>query len=171
MSEIAANEQAHRIATDVVVVGAGIVGLAVAWRLAARRGLGVVVVDRGVPGREASWVGAGMLAPATEAQFGEEELLALTLAGNTCWDGFAAELEAATGLPAGLRRCGTLHLALRVGSEVRFDQSLPVSDLVRETVLPLNLPLQAGGREPIEVEATLSTDAAPILLSWFGVEE
>ena len=112
MSEIAANEQAHRIATDVVVVGAGIVGLAVAWRLAARRGLGVVVVDRGVPGREASWVGAGMLAPATEAQFGEEELLALTLAGNVCWDGFAAELEAASGLPAGLRRCGTLHLAL-----------------------------------------------------------
>ncbi len=66
---------------------------------------------------------------------------------------------------------GTLHLALRVGTEVRFDQSLPVSDLVRETVLPLNLPLHASGREPIEVEATLSTDAAPILLSWFGVEE
>ncbi len=112
MSRIAGNEQSHRIATDVVVVGAGIVGLAVAWRLAARRGLGVVVVDRGVPGREASWVGAGMLAPATEAQFGEQELLALTLAGNACWDGFAAELEAASGLPAGLRRCGTLHLAL-----------------------------------------------------------
>jgi glycine oxidase len=111
VSQIAANEQSDRIATEVVVVGAGIVGLAAAWRLAVR-GLDVVVVDRGAPGREASWVGAGMLAPATETQFGEQELLALTLAGNECWDGFAAELEAATGLPAGLRRCGTLHLAL-----------------------------------------------------------
>ena len=111
MSRVAANEQSERIATEVVIVGAGIIGLAAAWRLAGR-GLDVVVVDRGAPGGEASWVGAGMLAPATEAQFGEEELLALTLAGNTCWDGFAAELEAATGLPAGLRRCGTLHLAL-----------------------------------------------------------
>ena len=108
---MATNEQSDRIATDVVVVGAGIVGLAAAWRLA-ERGLDVVVVDRGAPGREASWVGAGMLAPATEAQFGEEELLALTLAGNEQWDAFAIELEAATGLPAGLRRCGTLHLAL-----------------------------------------------------------
>ena len=100
-----------QIATDVVVVGAGIVGLAVAWRLA-QRGQGVVVVERGVPGREASWVGAGMLAPATETQFGEEELLALTLAGNERWEAFAAELEAVTGLTAGFRRCGILHLGL-----------------------------------------------------------
>lgn len=111
MSRIAANEQSDRIATEVVVVGAGIVGLAAAWRLA-ERGLDVVVLDRGAPGREASWVGAGMLAPATETQFGEEELLALTLAGNERWEAFARELEGATGLPAGLRRCGTLHLAL-----------------------------------------------------------
>ena len=111
MNEIAANEQAVHSGADAVVVGAGIVGLTAAWRLA-QRGLDVVVVDRGLPGREASWGGAGMLAAATESQFGEEELLALTLAGNERWEPFAAELEAATGLPAGLRRCGTLHLAL-----------------------------------------------------------
>lgn len=104
-------QQGTRITADIVVVGAGIVGLAVAWRLA-QRGPGVVVVDRGVPGREASWVGAGMLAPATEAQFGEEELLALTLAGNERWELFAEELGELTGLPAGLRRCGILHLGL-----------------------------------------------------------
>ncbi len=112
MSSISASKRASGlITTDVVVVGAGIIGLSAAWRLA-QRGLRVVLVDRGVPGREASWVAAGMLASATEAQFGDEDQLVLTMAGNERWDSFAVELEAATGLTAGLRRCGTLHLAL-----------------------------------------------------------
>lgn len=135
-----------RIATDVVVVGAGLIGLSSAWRLA-QRGLRVVVVDAGEPGRAASWVGAGMLAPATEATFGEEALLALTLEGNRRWEPFAEELEAATGLPAGLRRCGTLHVALD------RDEAEALRRLHRfqsELGLPVEwlLPSQARKREP-----------------------
>ena len=57
---------------DAVVIGAGLIGLACAWR-ARRSGLSVLVVDRAdEPGAAASRVAAGMLAPVTEADFGDE---------------------------------------------------------------------------------------------------
>ena len=64
---------------DAVVIGAGIVGLACAWR-AAQRGLSVLVVERERPAAGASGVAAGMLAPVTEAEFGEAALRRLILA-------------------------------------------------------------------------------------------
>ncbi len=94
--------------TDVVVAGGGLVGLAVAWR-AARRGLSVTVVDD-APGAGASAAAAGMLAPVAEAGYQEEALLRLGLASLAGWPAFAAELEAASGLPVGLRTAGTLVL-------------------------------------------------------------
>ncbi|SDD39286.1 glycine oxidase [Geodermatophilus telluris] len=92
--------------TDVAVAGGGLVGLAVAWR-AARRGLSVAVVDD-APGTGASAAAAGMLAPVTEAGYREEPLLRLGLASLQRWPSFAAELEAASGRPVGLRTAGTL---------------------------------------------------------------
>ena len=57
---------------DVAVVGGGVIGLAVAWR-AAQRGLRTLVLDAGEDG---AWrYAAGMLAPVTEAEFGEDALL------------------------------------------------------------------------------------------------
>jgi glycine oxidase len=94
----------------VAVVGAGIVGLACAWR-AAQRGLSVVVVDRGAAGSGASSAAAGMLAPVTEAEFGEEALLRLNLAGAAAWPAFAAELAERSGLATGYRECGALVVA------------------------------------------------------------
>lgn len=76
---------------DVVVVGAGLIGLASAWR-ASQRGLSVLVVDAVGPGVGASGVAAGMLAPVTEAEFGEEELLRLNLEAQARWAAFAEEL-------------------------------------------------------------------------------
>ena len=96
-------------ARDVVVVGGGIVGLAVAWR-AARAGLTVTVLDP-APGAGATHAAAGMLAPVTEADFGEEAALRLHLAAAAAWPAFAADLRAATGADVGLRTAGTLTLA------------------------------------------------------------
>jgi glycine oxidase len=96
---------------DVVVVGAGAIGLACAWR-AAQRGLDVCVLDRAAPGTGASEVAAGMLVPATEADFGEEALARLKLASNDLFPEFVAELEQATGLETGYRRDGALYVAL-----------------------------------------------------------
>jgi glycine oxidase len=95
---------------DVAVVGAGVVGLAIAWR-AQQRGLSTLVVEKARAGAGASGVAAGMLAPVTEADFGEEALLALNLAGLERWPAFAAELSERSGLDTGYRRSGALAVA------------------------------------------------------------
>ena len=96
-------------ATDVVVVGGGVIGLAIAWR-AAGAGMTVTVVDEN-PGRGASWAAAGMLAPVTEVHYGERPLLGLNLAAADRWPAFAAEVEEASGHPVGYRPGGTLAVA------------------------------------------------------------
>src|SRR6187397_832024 len=90
---------------DVAVVGGGIVGLTCAWHVA-RRGMSVVVFERDRLGGGASDVAAGMLAPVTEADFGEDELLRLNLESAAMWPAFAAELEEATRMPTGYRADG-----------------------------------------------------------------
>ncbi len=97
---------------DVVVVGGGIIGLACAWRLA-QGGAAVAVVDP-APGSGASNAAAGMLAPVTEVQYGEQELLRLNREAARRWPAFAAELEEATGVAVGYRADGTLAVALDV---------------------------------------------------------
>ncbi|PYC87787.1 glycine oxidase ThiO [Streptomyces tateyamensis] len=105
---------------DVLVVGGGLIGLAVAWR-SAGRGLRVAVVDPD-PGHGAGQVAAGMLAPVTELQYGEEPLLRLGLASNARYAGFAAELEAASGLPTGYRATGTLAVALDADDKAELSE-------------------------------------------------
>lgn len=95
--------------TDVIVVGAGVIGLAIAWR-AAQAGLRAAVVDP-APGSGASWTAAGMLAPATELYYGEHELYGLNRASADLYPDFAAELEALTGQSVGYRASGTLLTA------------------------------------------------------------
>ncbi len=97
-------------AYDLVVVGAGVIGLSCAWRCA-QAGMSVLVVEREVPGAGASGVAAGMLAPVTEASFGEERLLALNLEARLQWPAFAAELEELTALPTGYGDSGALVVA------------------------------------------------------------
>ena len=92
--------------TDVLVAGAGVAGLSVAWR-AAQRGLQVTVVDR-APGTGASYAAAGMLAPVAEAAYGEEPLVALSRASLELYPEFVAELEQVSGTRVGLRNAGTL---------------------------------------------------------------
>jgi glycine oxidase len=97
------------VTADVVVAGGGVIGTAIAWRAAAA-GLGVVLVDP-AQGDAASLVAAGMLAPVSEALFGEGALLRVNLLALARFSSFAAELEAATGHQAGVRREGTLAVA------------------------------------------------------------
>ena len=96
---------------SVGIVGAGVCGLGIGWRLAAA-GCRVDVFDRAEPGRAASWAAAGMLAARAEAEPGEETLLALNLASQKMWPAFAAELRAAAGIDVDYRDEGTLIVAL-----------------------------------------------------------
>jgi glycine oxidase len=99
-------------AVDVVIVGGGVIGLAVAWSARAR-GMSVVLLERGVSGEGTSRVAAGMLAPVAEVEFGEagRRVLELGMRSAADWPRFAAELEQAAGIEVGLRRSGTLMLA------------------------------------------------------------
>ena len=95
----------------VVVIGAGVCGLGIAWRLA-QAGCAVDIFERGEAGHGATWAAAGMLAAGAEAEPGEQRLLELTRISLTAWPAFAREVEAASGLTIDYRDQGTLVVAL-----------------------------------------------------------
>jgi glycine oxidase len=101
------------VTADVVIAGGGVIGTAIAWRAAAA-GLDVVLADP-AHGDGASLVAAGMLAPVSEALFGEGALLRVNLLALARFPSFAAELEQVTGHRVGLRREGTLAVAYDAG--------------------------------------------------------
>jgi len=103
-----------------VVVGAGAIGLAVAYRLA-EAGASVRLIDASGT-RGASWAAAGMLAPISEAIFGEEELTRLNLAAVAKFAEFAGELRARTGKSVGLRSDGTLAAAFNSDDRAALDR-------------------------------------------------
>jgi glycine oxidase len=96
---------------DIAIIGAGVIGLGIAWRLAAR-GISVAVFDRGAAGAGASHAAAGMLAACAEAEPGEQALIALGRQSQALWSDFAAELLQASGIDVDLRCEATMVLAL-----------------------------------------------------------
>ena len=96
---------------DVAIVGAGVIGLSIAWRLAAA-GLSVAVFERDAVGAGASLAATGMLAAATELEPGGADLLALALESQRSWPRFCDELEAEAGLDIDYRAEGTLTVAI-----------------------------------------------------------
>jgi glycine oxidase len=95
---------------DVVVIGAGVIGCAIARELAAR-GRSVITVERDSPGRRATWAAAGMLSPLGEAgaggpflEFADESLKRFA--------GFAHTLREETGIDVEYRTNGKLHVSL-----------------------------------------------------------
>ncbi|HXM00564.1 MAG TPA: glycine oxidase ThiO [Rhizomicrobium sp.] len=94
----------------VVIVGAGIAGLSLGWRLA-QSGASVTVLERAQPGAGATLASAGMIAPtaehgdetSAEAKFGR--------ASAALWPSFAAEIEQMSGRKIGFRPEGTLLIA------------------------------------------------------------
>jgi glycine oxidase len=97
---------ADNVTADVLVIGGGVIGLAIGWR-AAQRGMRVTVADPD-PGRGASHAAAGMLTPVAEAAYAERELFELGRVSLDRYPAFAAELAQETGLAVGFRQTGTL---------------------------------------------------------------
>ncbi|MBD0321123.1 MAG: FAD-dependent oxidoreductase, partial [Gemmatimonadetes bacterium] len=104
---------------DVVVVGGGVIGCAVA-RHAARGGLRVVLVERATPGLEASHAAAGMLSPLAEADE-PGPFLDLLLRARSLYPAFAAAMREETGIDIGYGDAGTLYLALREEDEAELE--------------------------------------------------
>jgi glycine oxidase len=134
--------------TEVVIVGGGIIGLAVAWRARAK-GLSVTVLERGEIGKGTSYVAAGMLAPVAEVEFGDagQAVLELGLRSAAIWPQFAAELEDASGREVGLLRTGTLVVARDEDGARELERQIAWRESLGLRTSRL-LPSEARAREP-----------------------
>ena len=140
---------------DVVVVGAGVIGLSIGWRLA-RRGLSVVVVDAGLVGGGTSAAATGMLAASAEHEPGGGPLLELARESLALWPALRRDVEAGSGLSIDYRDEGTLIVAvgrdeverLRFRHKMQRDAGLDARWLSGSAVLALEPGLRpniAGG--------------------------
>ena len=132
--------------SSIAIIGAGVIGLSIAWRLA-QRGAKVAVFERDAAGRGASHAAAGMLAACAEVEPGEERLFTLNRASQSLWPDFAAELEQASGQSVDLRRDGTLVVALTADDRARLLHHLEFQHRLGLTPEWLNA-TQAKRREP-----------------------
>lgn len=131
------------LTNHILVVGAGVIGLTVAWELA-RSGHDVFVLDRGKPGFGATRVAGGMLGVTAEAEFGEDDLLELERRSLRMYPDFVADLEEESGIDARYRQSATLVVA-RDRDDAEALQR--VFDYQRRNDLP------ARWLDPAEVEA------------------
>lgn len=130
-------------ATEVAVVGGGVIGCAIARELA-QRGVRTVVLERDRPGAHASWAAAGMLSPQAEADE-PGPMLDLLRRSRALYPELARALRRETGVDVGYRTEGTLLLALTDPDEEELEArhrwqaaaGLPVEQLSAAQVLAL----------------------------------
>ncbi|MEY2342081.1 glycine oxidase ThiO [Acidithiobacillus sp. IBUN Pt1247-S3] len=89
---------------DMVVIGAGVIGLSTALRLA-QAGMAVTVLERGSAGREASWAGGGILSPLHAWRY-RPALLRLAWEGMRRYRDFAEEIHTASHIDPEWQACG-----------------------------------------------------------------
>src|SRR5438046_631938 len=98
---------------NALIIGGGVMGCSVALRLA-QAGAQVTVLERSIPGAEASSAAAGILAPQSEAQ-GPGPFLDLCLKSRALYRAFADELKELTSVDVQYLPCGALHPAFTEG--------------------------------------------------------
>ncbi|MBV8897275.1 MAG: FAD-dependent oxidoreductase [Acidobacteriaceae bacterium] len=95
----------------VAIVGGGVIGLSIAFYLSRQKtGLFTEVFEQGVAGGEASWAGAGMLAPGGELDE-QGPLAALAIESRRMYSRFLRDLEDASQLAIDYQECGALEIA------------------------------------------------------------
>ena len=98
------------MSTDAIVVGGGVIGCTIAWRLA-QQGLKVRLFERGKVGDEASRAAAGMLSPQAESQ-SKGPFFDLCLKSRLMYREFADELSDVSGIDVEYNDSGTLFVVL-----------------------------------------------------------
>jgi glycine oxidase len=94
----------------IVIIGAGVAGLAIGWRLA-KAGQEVTILERAQPGAGATWASAGMLAVTAELLESGSVEIEFARYSNSLWPNFAKEIEDVSGQKIGYTAKGALILA------------------------------------------------------------
>jgi len=144
----------------VVVIGAGVMGCATALELASRGVRDIAVLERAVPGAEASSAAAGMLAAQVESSSDEER--ALFVRARDAYVTWAAELRERTGVDIGHRKTGILELAT---TDEELATLAPLVEASRSSGLRAEL---VNGSGVLEIERELSPKLAGA--AWFPDE-
>jgi glycine oxidase len=152
---------------SVVIIGGGVMGCAAAYELA-RRGVKVTVLERSVPGAEASSAAAGILGAQVESHH-PGPLTELGLLSSELYPALVKELERISGISIGYRRSGVLKVAFAASEVARAGRALawqtkaklPLARLTQSALLarePLLSPELQGGLW-FEADATLEPRA------------
>lgn len=152
--------KANRTAPSVVIIGGGVMGCAAANELA-RRGVKVTVLERSVPGAEASSAAAGILGAQVESHH-EGPMTDLGLLSRKLYPALVKDLEKVSGISIGYRRSGVLKVAYAAGDVARWQRELAWQTRAK-------LPLARLGRAALlSQEAALSPEVAGAL--WFEAD-
>jgi glycine oxidase len=134
----------------VTIVGGGVMGCTIAIAIAAR-GVDAIVLERAVPGAEASSAAAGILGAQAELHARtRDEDAALFARARDAWAPWARELRDATGIDVGHRISGVLRVALAEAEREALAQEVAWQQArgLRAALL--------GAREALEVEPELA---------------
>jgi len=134
-----------------IIIGGGIIGCSVAWRLAAE-GVVTTVLERGRVGQEASWAAAGMIAPQAEAE-GPGPFFDFCMKARDTFDGIVDRLVREGGVDPEYDRAGILYVALDTDERVQLERR---ARWQRSVGAPLE---ELGGAEARRVEPMLSPEA------------
>jgi glycine oxidase len=162
----------------VIVVGAGIAGLAIGWRLA-QAGADVEIFERGMAVRGATWAAAGMIIPGAELEEGSADLAGFARRSREIWPDFAAALESESGCRIDYDEPGSLLVALdetraraleqsaaRIAASSRQCEWVPPKELrMREPLLSSGLYGALYVPEDARVDNRLVGEALRVVLS------
>jgi glycine oxidase len=133
-----------------IVIGGGIIGCSVAWRLAAE-GVTTTVLERGRVGQEASWAAAGMIAPQAEAE-GPGPFFDFCMKARDAFDGIVDRLVRDGGVDPEYDRAGILYVALDADERAQLERRARWQRSVGATLEELS------GAEARRVEPMLSPE-------------
>ncbi len=131
----------------VAIIGGGVIGLSVGWRLA-QAGCRVDVFERHRTGQGASWAAAGMLAAGAEAMPGEAANFELGRRSQALWSEFATQLERAAGQSIEYRTEGTVVTSLKKADQDKVRQQFEFLETRGARVSWLTGE-EVRGREPV----------------------
>ena len=160
--------------TDVVIVGAGVIGLAIAHELLSQ-GTRVTLVDQGEPGRGASWASAGVLAPQGALPM-YRPYLDLCLASRDLFSDWSAHLLEETGIDVEYRTDGGLQVAFddeeseELAQRYRHQQELglPVERLTAQEVRALEPMLSPETRSGLLFEGVHQVENRRLVQALFA---